>query len=191
MKAAKKWIFSIAAALLIGVPVGVFAGTAVSAGVTTDATNQLGTNPSSEQVRHELATLPYYGIFDNLGFSIQGDTVILEGQVVKPITRSDAQARVSRVKGVSKVINNIQVLPLSSFDNAIRLREYRTIFRTGSLFRYAEGVNPGIHIIVSNGRVTLEGVVDTAADRQLAYIAANGVPGVFGVTNNLRVEAGK
>ncbi|HYL99244.1 MAG TPA: BON domain-containing protein, partial [Blastocatellia bacterium] len=124
MKATGKWIFSIAAALLIIAPAGALAATGTTG--TTDATNQVS-GPSSEQVRHELATLPYYGIFDNLGYSIQGDTVILEGQVVRPITKSDAAARVAKVKGVSKVINNIAVLPLSSFDNATRVREYRAI----------------------------------------------------------------
>jgi hyperosmotically inducible protein len=183
MRATKKWIFFAAAALLVAAPVGSFA--------RPDATNQVTMNPSAEQVRHELVTLPFYGVFDNLSFDINGDTVTLQGQVVRPITRADAEARVKRIKGVSKVVNNIQVLPLSSFDNAIRFREYRTIFRTANLYRYSLGVNPGIHIIVNNGRVTLEGVVDSATDKQLAYIAANSVPGVFSVTNNLRVQAGK
>jgi hyperosmotically inducible protein len=91
---------------------------------------------------------------------------------------------------VDRVVNNIEVLPLSGFDDSIRVREYRAIFRSGSLYRYAMGANPSIHIIVRNGKVTLEGVVSNRMDSQLAYMAANGVPGVFSVTNNLRVESG-
>jgi hyperosmotically inducible protein len=95
---------------------------------------------------------------------------------------------VAKVPGVARVVNNIEVLPLSSFDDAIRVRTYRAVFRTSSLYRYALGANPSIHIVVNRGRVTLEGVVANKMDSQLAYIAANSVPGVFGVTNNLRVE---
>ena len=145
---------------------------------------------SMEKVRKELASLPYYGVFDNLEYKIEGNTVTLYGQVVKPVTRSDAERRVARLEGVDHVINNIQVLPLSGFDDSIRRREYRSIFGSGSLYRYAMGANPSIHIIVRNGNVTLEGVVANRMDSQLAYMAANRVPGVFSVTNNLRVESG-
>lgn len=145
----------------------------------------------SKQVRKELVTLPYYGVFDNLAYEINGGTVTLYGQVVRPTTRSDAAHRVARIAGVERVVNNIQVLPLSSFDDSIRLRTYRTIFNTGSLYRYAMGANPSIHIIVNNGHVTLEGEVANEMDRNLAYIAANQVPGVFSVTNNLRAEHSK
>jgi hyperosmotically inducible protein len=140
------------------------------------------------KVRKELVTLPYYGVFDNLAFEINGDTVTLYGQVVRPSTRKDAERRVAKLEGVERVVNNIQVLPLSSFDDSIRVRTYRAIFRTGGLYRYAMGANPSIHIIVDRGRVTLEGVVSNRMDKQLAFMAANGVPGVFAVTNNLRVE---
>jgi hyperosmotically inducible periplasmic protein len=145
---------------------------------------------SMEKVRKELASLPYYGVYDNLEYKIEGNTVTLYGQVVKPVTRSDAERRVARLEGVDRVINNIQVLPLSGFDDSIRVREYRAIFSSGSLYRYAMGTNPSIHIIVRNGNVTLEGVVANRMDSQLAYMAANRVPGVFAVTNNLRVESG-
>lgn len=139
-----------------------------------------------KQIRHELVTLPYYGVFDNLAFRVDGNTVTLYGQVVRPTTRSDAAARVAHLSGVTRVVNNIEVLPLSSFDDGIRLRTYRALSRYGSLYRYQLGANPSIHIIVDNGHVTLEGVVDNKTDANLANIAANGVPGVFSVTNHLQ-----
>ena len=141
-----------------------------------------------KQVRKELVTLPYYGVFDNLAYEINGETVILHGQVTRPSTRKDAERRVSKIEGVERVVNNIQVLPLSSFDDSIRARTYRAVFRSGSLYRYAMGANPSIHIIVNRGHVTLEGVVSSKMDSQLAYMAARGVSGAFSVTNNLRVE---
>jgi hyperosmotically inducible protein len=146
-------------------------------------------NPQlQKKVRHELVTLPYYGVFDNLAYSINGGTVTLYGQVVRPTTRSDAEHRVKRIAGVSRVVNNIKVLPLSSFDDRIRFATYRSIARMGGLYRYLQGTNPSLHIVVNNGHVTLEGVVSGSGDRNLAYMAANRVPGVFSVQNNLRVE---
>jgi hyperosmotically inducible protein len=143
---------------------------------------------SNKQVRHELVTLPYYGVFDNLAYKVAGSTVTLYGQVTQPTTRTDAARRVAKIAGVQQVINNIEVLPLSSFDDFTRAQTYRAVFGTAGLYRYAMGANPSIHIIVSRGQLTLEGVVNNSADKQLAYIAARGVPGVFSVTNNLRVE---
>jgi hyperosmotically inducible protein len=139
------------------------------------------------KVRKELVTLPYYDVFDNLEYKVEGDTVVLYGQVRKPTTRRDAERRVARIEGVDRVVNNIEVLPLSRFDDSIRARTYRAVFRSGGLYRYAMGANPSVHIIVKNGRVTLEGVVSNKMDSQLAYMAARGVSGVFEVTNNLRV----
>ena len=141
------------------------------------------------KVRKELVTLPYYGVFDNLEYKVEGDTVTLYGQVRRPTTRRDAERRVARIEGVERVINNIEVLPVSGFDDSIRARTYRAVFRSGGLYRYAMGANPSIHIVVKNGRVTLEGVVSTQMDSQLAYMAARGVPGVFAVTNNLKVSS--
>jgi len=147
------------------------------------------TNPQlAKKVRHELVTLPYYGVFDNLAYSINGGTVTLYGQVVRSSTRSDAAGRVKRIAGVTRVVNNIEVLPLSGFDDGIRARTYRSIAQMGGLYRYLRGTNPSLHIVVDRGHVTLEGVVSGSGDRNLAYIAANRVPGVFSVTNNLRVE---
>lgn len=144
-----------------------------------------------KKVRHELVMLPYYGVFDNLAYSINGGTVTLYGQVVRPTTRSDAEHRVKRIAGVTNVVNNIKVLPLSSFDDRIRVATYRSIARMGGLYRYLQGTNPSLHIVVANGHVTLEGVVSGSGDRTLAYMAANRVPGVFSVQNNLRVEGGE
>jgi hyperosmotically inducible protein len=142
----------------------------------------------ARKVRHELVTLPYYGVFDNLAYNINGGTVTLYGQVVRPTTKSDAANRVKRLPGVSRVVNNIKVLPLSSFDDKIRAATYRSLARTGGLYRYLQGANPSIHIVVDRGNVTLEGVVANKGDRTLANMAARQVFGTFSVTNNLRVE---
>jgi len=179
MTVTNKRILGIGAALLL------LAAAAVAAPGPNDTNAKM-----SDQVRKALVTLPYCGVFDNLEYKIDGSTITLSGQVVRPTTKSDAEHRVAKVEGVDRVVNNIEVLPLSSFDNSIRARTYRAVFRTGSLYRYAMGANPSIHIVVDNGRVTLEGVVSNQMDSQLAYTAANGVPGVFHVTNNLRVERG-
>ena len=124
-----------------------------------------------EKVRKELVTLPYYGVFDNLAFKREGSTVTLYGQVVRPTTRSSAERVVEKLEGVEQVVNNIEVLPLSSFDDDMRLRTYYTVFGTGNLYRYALGANPSIHIVVNRGRVTLEGVVGNKGDAQLAFVA--------------------
>jgi hyperosmotically inducible periplasmic protein len=146
-------------------------------------------NPQLERrVRHELVTLPYYGVFDNLAYSVNGGTVTLYGDVVRSSTRSDAAGRVKRLAGVTRVVNNIKVLPLSGFDDRIRRATYRSIAEMGGLYRYLQGANPSLHIVVNNGHVSLEGVVSGSGDRNLAYMAANRVPGVFSVKNNLRVE---
>src|SRR5262249_31553277 len=108
-----------------------------------------GNSRLAERVREQLVTLPYYGVFDNLAFKVQGDTVVLYGQVVRPSTRSDAEHRVARIEGVDRVINQIQVLPLSPMDASIRRRVYRAVFRQDGLYRYALGANPSIHIIVN------------------------------------------
>ena len=147
------------------------------------------TNPQlARQVRHELVTLPYYGVFDNLAYNINGSTVTLYGEVVRPTTRSSAEKRVRQVSGVSRVVNNIEVLPLSGFDDQIRIATYRSLARTAGLNRYLQGANPSLHIVVNNGHVTLEGVVANSSDKTLANMAARQVTGTFSVTNNLRVE---
>jgi BON domain len=141
-----------------------------------------------DAVRHELVMLPYYSVFDNFEYKVDNGTVTLYGEVTRPVLKSDAANVVKHIPGVTNVVNNIKVLPLSPFDNRIRAAEYRSIFGFGGLYRYAMGTNPSIHIIVENGHVTLKGVVANEGDKNLAYIRANGVPGVFSVTNDLLVE---
>jgi len=141
-----------------------------------------------DAVRHELVMLPYYSVFDNLEYKVDNGTVTLYGEVTRPVLKSDAANVVKHLPGVASVVNNIKVLPLSPFDNRIRAAEYRSIFGFSNLYRYAMGANPSIHIIVDNGHVTLKGVVANEADRNLAYIRANSVPGVFSVTNDLLIE---
>jgi hyperosmotically inducible protein len=156
-----------------------------------NATPQASTAHIIKEVRHELATLPYYGVFDWLQFQVQPDnTVVLSGQVVRPTTKSDAEARVKDIDGVSKVVNQIQVLPLSPQDDRLRIALYRTIYNWDSpLFRYATQAVPPIHIIVDHGRATLKGVVASKADAQIAYMRARSVPGLFDVKNELQVES--
>jgi hyperosmotically inducible protein len=144
----------------------------------------------AEEVRHRLALLPFYSVFDNLECRVDGNTVTLLGQVTQPTVKVDAETAVKGIEGVSKVINNIEVLPVSPMDDQIRRAEFRAIYNEPALRRYAFGPVPPIHIIVKGGRVTLEGVVRNQADKDLVYIRANGVPGVFSVTNNLQVESG-
>jgi len=142
-----------------------------------------------EEVRHQLVMLPYYGVFDNLEFRIEGaDTVVLSGQVSRPTLKSDAERTVKRLESVSKVVNNIEVLPVSPHDDDIRIAAYRAIFSKPGLDRYAHRAVPPIHIIVKNGNITLVGVVASEADKNLAGIAAKGVSGAFNVENKLSVE---
>jgi hyperosmotically inducible protein len=140
------------------------------------------------EVRHQLVMLPYYSVFDNLEYKVEGDSVILMGQVARPSLKSDAQNAVKSIEGVERVDNRIEVLPPSPGDDRIRRAVYRAIFGFPSLDRYAIQAVPPIHIIVKNGHVTLEGVVASAGDKNIAGVQANGVSGVFSVTNNLRVE---
>ena len=140
-----------------------------------------------KEVRHQLLLLPYYSVFDNLGYRVQGDQVTLEGQVTRPTLKSDAENVVKNLEGVRSVTNNIEVLPLSSMDDQVRRALYRAIYGDPTLSKYSWSAMPSIHIIVKNGHVTLEGVVDNDTDKNLAGVRANGVPNVFSVTNDLRV----
>lgn len=139
-----------------------------------------------KEVRHELVMLPYYGVFDNLSYRVDGTKVTLFGQVTQPRLKDDAARSVKSIEGVSSVDNEIEVLPLSAFDDAIRRTAYRSIY--AKLDRYQFNAVAPIHIIVRNGNITLEGVVATEMDKDIAGIAANGVSGSHGVQNNLRVE---
>lgn len=146
------------------------------------------TNRIEREVRHELVMLPYYGVFDNLAFRVDGSTVTLLGQVTRPTLKDDAGNVVKNIEGVERVNNQIEVLPLSPVDDRIRLAEFRAIYSQPQLNRYAMQAVPPIHIIVKNGKVTLVGVVANESDKNLAGVQANGVAGVFSVDNELRVE---
>ena len=163
------------------------------------------------QVRHELAMLPYYGVFDNLQFRVNGCEVTLLGQASRPILKSDAESAVKRIEGVTHVRNKIEVLALSANDDRIRGAVYARLYRTPALQKYTSnrtgpmfqsrlsrwmGITNdppigyhAIHIIVKNGHVTLEGAVAGQGDWGIANIQANTAPGVFSVTNNLRVDS--
>jgi hyperosmotically inducible protein len=144
---------------------------------------------TEERVRHELVMLPYFNVFDDLSFRVDNDgTVTLFGAVTQPYLKSDAEKSVKRLPGVTRVENKIEVLPLSPFDDQIRFRTYRALLRTSPLDHYFWGTQPSIRIVVKNGHVMLDGVVANNMDRQLAYMSANSVPGVFSVTNNLKTD---
>lgn len=145
--------------------------------------------PLDERVRHEIAMQPYYTVFDNVQYAVVNDTVTLSGQVTRPVLKSDIENAVKRIAGVAKVVNNLEVLPLSSFDDSIRIAEYRAIYRgDGPLSGYGWGAVPSIHIIVSGGRVTLTGTVHREVDKNMATLLAKGVNNVFAVENNLIVK---
>jgi osmotically-inducible protein OsmY len=145
----------------------------------------------TREVRHELLMLPYFGVFDSISYKVDGSTVTLLGEVVRPVTKSDAENAVKHIEGVEKVDNQIDVLPPSPMDDGLRMRLYRAIYGYPALEKYALGVQKPIRIIVKMGRVTLEGVVDNETDKNLAGVRANSVPGIFSVTNNLQVVSSK
>jgi hyperosmotically inducible protein len=142
----------------------------------------------TREVRHQLVTLPYYTLFDNLAFQVNGDSVTLLGQVTRPTLKSSAENVVKNIEGVEHVDNKIEVLPVSPNDDRIRRAEYRAIYSQPALSTYALRAVPTIHIIVKNGHVTLEGAVARQSDKDIAGVQAKSVPGVFSVTNNLRVD---
>ncbi len=152
-------------------------------GVSKAATDRI-----VRDVRHELITLPYYGVFDFLSYKVEGFTVTLTGQVTRPTLKSDAEAAVKRIEGVEKVNNQIEVLPVSPNDDRIRVAEYHAIYGRGGLERYGLLEIHSIHIIVKGGHVTLEGTVANEGDKNIANIRAQGVSGVFSLTNHLEME---
>lgn len=151
--------------------------------------SQKMTDRVTREVRHELVMLPYYGVFDNLAYSVLPDgTVTLFGQVARPTLKSDAENAVKRIEGVEKVVNNIEVLPAAIDDDRIRRGVYRAIYGNDVLSQYQLRAVPPIHIIVKNGHVSLEGAVARQMDKQIAGVQANSVSGIFSVTNNLQVD---
>jgi len=152
-------------------------------------------SPKSEEritreVRHELLMLPYFGVFDYIAYRVDDGTVTLLGQVVRPSLKSDAENVVKRIEGVNRVENQIEVLPPSSQDDRLRIALFHAIYGFPALQRYELGVLKPIRIVVKSGRVTLEGVVDSEADKNMVNVRANSVPGIFSVTNNLQIVKG-
>jgi len=143
----------------------------------------------AQDVRHELVMLANYSVFDNLEFRVSGvDTVTLSGQVTRPTLKSDAESAVRSIESVGKIVNDIEVLPVSPGDEKIRVAVFRAVFSKPPLEQYGFRAVPPIHIIVNNGAITLVGVVATQAEKDIAGLAAREVPGTFSVTNNLKVE---
>lgn len=165
-----------------------FAIAVVTAGMSF-AQSEPATARINKEVRHELVMLPYLDVFDNLAYRVDGNDVILSGQVTRPTLKADAERVVKRIEGVQKVDNQIEVLPVSNSDDRLRRSLYRAIYGYTPLNRYAMPVLKPMRIIVKNGHVTLEGIVDNETDKHIVSIRANGVHGVFSVTNNLRVES--
>ena len=161
---------------------------AVTSGVAANPDNAAINANTIRKIRKELVTLPFYGVFDNLAFRYEEGVVTLYGQVSRPTLKKAAARVVERVAGVDQVVNRIEVLPLSNFDDRIRVAAYRAIYRQPGLDRLSLQAVPPIHIIVKNGHVTLEGVAPNNGDATRAFIAVNGVSGVFSVKNNLRIE---
>jgi hyperosmotically inducible protein len=153
------------------------------------------TGPASEarlvkDIRRALLTLPYYGVFDDIGFNVNGGMITLVGEVARPTLKGDAEYAVKHVEGVTSVVNNIEILPLSPMDDQLRRAVYRAIYGDPFLStRYGFQAVPSIHIIVKNGHLRLEGVVANESDRNVAGLKANQVPGIFSVQNDLQVEA--
>ncbi|HJX82791.1 MAG TPA: BON domain-containing protein [Candidatus Angelobacter sp.] len=167
---------------------GVLALGATGAAAALTPDDSVAQQRITREVRHKLVMLPYFSIFDNLAYKVDGDTVTLYGQVRNAFLKDAAQSAVKHIEGVDHINNQIEVLPASFNDDRIRRETARAIFRNSSLSRYSIQPVPSIHIIVKNGHVALEGVVGSEFDKNMAYIRANGVPGVFSVENNLRIE---
>lgn len=175
----------LAAVLVVGSTGLAFAASVDQAKSSTDARIE---QRLSGEVRHELNMIPQFTVFDNLAYRVDGRTVTLFGQVRDAIVKDSAEARVKHLEGVERVDNQIEILPASFNDDRIRRRVAVAIFNDPRLFNYGIQSVPPIHIIVKNGHVNLEGVVRTQADKDDAFIRANGVFGVFSVENNLQVE---
>lgn len=163
---------------------------------SSSATAQREVSPQAveriqREVRHEILMLPFLDVFDNIAFKVDGDNVTLYGQVTRPTLKTDAERVVKRIEGVEKVDNQIEVLPVSNNDDRLRIRLFRAIYGYSALQRYALPVIKPIRIIVKNGNVTLEGIVDSEADKNLVNMRARGVSGSFSVTNNLAVSSSR
>lgn len=165
----------------------VLASLAALAALAVQPVSEVAQARLEEQVRHELVMLPFYSVFDNLMFRVDGREVTLLGQVTRPTLKKDAERAVRGIEGVESVLNRIDVLPLSFFDDRIRLAVYRAIYGHNAMLQYAMAPVAPIRVIVKNGDVTLEGVVASEMAKNIAYIQANSITGVFSVKNNLKV----
>ena len=145
-------------------------------------------NALARAVRHQLQELPFYSVFDNIGFSIDGSKVTLTGQVRRQTLKENAEGAVKSLEGVASIVNNIEVLPHSSGDHELRRNVHRAIFEDSTLQKYAIQALPPIHIVVKNGAVTLEGIVDSQSDKDLAGSLVNKVQNVVKLQNNLVVH---
>lgn len=155
---------------------------------TVDAQRYSTSGPTEEQVRKQILKLPYYEVFDSIGYQIDGSTVTLSGKVRNAINQDAAERAVKRIPGVARVINNIEVLPVGGFDESIRVRLYRRLSSSGGLSRYLWPNNPSVRLVVDRGHVSLEGYVANRGDYNSMNVLANGVAGVFSVTNNLKID---
>ncbi len=156
-----------------------------------DAKAQTPQTVMEQKIFKKIIGLPYYGVFDHISYKVDGRTVTLYGKVASLGTKRSAERAVKGIDGIETVINNIDELPPSSFDNSIRRQIVREFYsRGGSLYRYLQEPNPSIRVIVENGRVTLEGYVSNRGDSNLANLLANSASGAFSVRNNLIVGKG-
>lgn len=172
----------LASALFVAAGIAAAASTSSNAGPVTDATLE-------QQIRHEILMYPRYSIWDDISFRVRNGQVELFGAVNQPFKKGDIARIVQRVPGVTSVNDQVRVLPLSNFDDRLRIQVARAVYGDPVLNRYAlQAVGP-IHIIVENGHVTLSGVVNSELEKNVAGLRANGAGMSFGaVTNSLRVE---
>lgn len=174
--------FLVAAAFLT------LAGTAVNAQSFVGGKRPANLRAMENQIFHKILTLPNYGLFDHITYQMNGSTVILGGSTYSLGTKKGAENTVKRIPGVERVINNIEELPPSPFDDRIRQQLVDQISRMGGVYRYLQGVNPPVRLVVNRGRIALEGYVDNRSDSNLIYMAARGVSGAFNVENHLIVR---
>ena len=178
-------VAALLAALILGIGSLMVGATTANAATAPDIPRAVRGLPTSAQETRDAAVLRS---LRQPRVQDQWQHRNLYGQVVRASTKSEAAHSVARIPGVTDVVNNIEVLPLSSFDNSIRVRTLRALQRSGSLYRYFLGADPSLHIVVNRGHVTLTGVVGSNLDRQLAYMTARQISGVFSVTNDLRLD---
>jgi hyperosmotically inducible periplasmic protein len=178
--------FSMAAVLIFLmslVPVGM----ASVSKQTTPSSSGIQPKNLQDRIQHSLLMLPYYDVFDQIGYKIQGDTVTLVGEVKRPLLKDEAEQAVRKLTGVTKVMNDIEILPLSSMDDSLRLMTFRAIYSRPGFEKYGlQAVKP-IRIIVKNGNVTLVGVVASEFDKIEAEMAARSVPFAFSIKNELTI----